>query len=44
MKYLTKFKIVRLNEATILEHRGNYMPPNNFLHESNLDYLIEAVQ
>lgn len=44
MIYLTKKQIVRLNQATILEHGGNFMPPSNFLHESNLDYLIEAVQ
>ncbi len=44
MRYLSKNQIVRLNIATISEHGGNLMPPNNFLHESNLDYLIEAVQ
>lgn len=26
------------------EHGGNFMPPDDFLHEENLDYLIEAVQ
>ncbi len=44
MKYLTKNQIVRLNKATIDAHGGLFMPPNNFLHEDNLDYLIEAVQ
>ncbi len=44
MIYLTKKQIIRLNEATILEHGGNFLAPCNFLHESNLDYLIEAVQ
>lgn len=44
MIYLTKKQIVRLNQATIIEHGGNFLPPSNFLHESNLDYLIEAVQ
>ncbi|WP_037328755.1 hypothetical protein [Runella zeae] len=44
MIYLTKQQIIRLNIATIEAHGGNFMPPNNFLHEENLDYLLEAVQ
>ena len=44
MIYLTKQQIIRLNIATVEEHGGNFMPPNNFLHGENLDYLLEAVQ
>jgi death-on-curing protein len=44
MRYLTKQRVVQLNEATVDAHGGNFMPPNNFLHEENLDYLIDAVQ
>lgn len=44
MRYLTKKRVVQLNKATVDAHGGNFMPPNNFLHEENLDYLIEAVQ
>jgi death-on-curing protein len=44
MRYLDKQHIIRLNRATIDEHGGNFMPPHNFLHEENLDYLIDAVQ
>lgn len=44
MKYLSKQQIVKLNQATSQAHGGNFMPPHNFLHEENLDYLIEAVQ
>jgi death-on-curing protein len=44
MRYLTKKQVVRFNRATIQEHGGNFTPPDNFLHEENLDYLIEAVQ
>lgn len=44
MKYLTKSQVIKLNLATINEHGGNFMPPNNFLHEDNLDYLLETVQ
>ena len=43
MKYLSKKDIIGFNKATVAEHGGNYMPPSNFLHEENLDYLIEAV-
>jgi death on curing protein len=42
--YLTKADIVYINQRTVAEHGGNFMPPSNFLHEENLDYLIEAVQ
>lgn len=41
---LTKQQVIRLNIATVEEHGGNFMPPDNFLHEENLDYLLEAVQ
>lgn len=44
MRYLTKQRIIQLNKATVDAHGGNFMPPNNFLHEENLDYLLEAVQ
>ncbi|MFN3848284.1 MAG: type II toxin-antitoxin system death-on-curing family toxin [Spirosomataceae bacterium] len=44
MRFLTKSQIIRLNKATVDEHGGNFMPPSNFLHEENLDYLIEIVQ
>lgn len=43
VKYLSKEVIVRINNLTIEEHGGNFVPPNNFLHEENLDYLTEAV-
>jgi death on curing protein len=42
--YLDKEEIVFINQRTVAEHGGNFMPPHNFLHEENLDYLIEAVQ
>lgn len=44
MRYLTKQRVVQLNEATVDAHGGNFIPPNNFLHEENLDYLLDAVQ
>lgn len=44
MIYLTKREIVFINKKTILAHGGNFMPPDNYLHEENLDYLLEAVQ
>ena len=44
MTYLDKEDIVFINQRTVAEHGGNFMPPHNFLHEENLDYLVEAVQ
>ena len=44
MIYLNKQKITRINQRTVEIHGGNFMPPSNFLHESNLDYLLEVVQ
>lgn len=42
--YLEKEDIVFINQKTVAVHGGNFMPPYNFLHEENLDYLLEAVQ
>ena len=42
--YLEKEDIIYINERTEAIHGGNFMPPGNFLHEENLDYLLEAVQ
>jgi death-on-curing protein len=44
MTYLDKEDVTFINQRTVAEHGGNFMPPHNFLHEENLDYLIEAVQ
>jgi len=43
MKYLSKENIVTINQFTIKKHGGNFNPPSNYLHEENLDYLIEIV-
>lgn len=42
--YLNKDDITFINQRTIQTHGGNFVEPFNFLHEENLDYLIEAVQ
>jgi death on curing protein len=44
MNYLTKGEITAINHNQIDLFGGNFVPPNNFLHEENLDYLVEAVQ
>jgi death on curing protein len=44
IQYLDKDDITFINQRTVAEHGGNFMPPNNFLHEENLDYLLEAVK
>lgn len=43
MELLRKQDIILINKLTIEDVGGNFVPPQNFLHESNLDYLIEAV-
>lgn len=44
IQYLEKEDIILINKHTVEIHGGNFMPPSNFLHEENLDYLLEAVQ
>lgn len=44
MKYLSKTQIIRINHTQVENYGGNFIPPHNFLHEENLDYLLEAVQ
>ena len=44
IKYLSKKRVILINQKTVEIHGGNFMPPSNFLHESNLDYLLEVVQ
>jgi death on curing protein len=43
MIYLTKDQIVALNKRQVEQYGGNYMPPQNFLHEENLDYLLDIL-
>lgn len=44
MRYLTKEEIIAINQQQVSLFGGNFVPPHNFLHEENLDYLLEAVQ
>jgi death-on-curing protein len=44
MFYLDKEQVLLINHLTFLDHGGTYNPPNNLLHEENLDYLLEAVE
>lgn len=43
MTYLDKEDIIYINQRTVDVHGGLYLPPNNFLHEENLDYLLGIV-
>jgi death on curing protein len=43
MKLISKENVIRINARTIKAHGGNFVPPHNFLHESNLDYIIEII-
>lgn len=44
MEYLTKAQIIAIQKNQVEKFGGNFIEPYNFLHEENLDYLIEAVQ
>jgi death on curing protein len=44
MEYLQKIDVTLINKLTIEDVGGSFVPPFNFLHEENLDYLMEAVQ
>ena len=44
MELLTKTDIIVINYKTIKAHGGNYVPPYNFLHEPNLDYIIDIIE
>lgn len=40
---LLKEQIITINRLTILNHGGNFVPPNNLLNESALDYLVDVI-
>lgn len=44
MEYLEKADILQINFLTIQHVGGNFVLPHNFLHEENLDYLLEIVK
>lgn len=43
MHLLTKKEILFLNKNNISRFGGNFVPPDNLLHETSLDYLVEIV-
>jgi death-on-curing protein len=43
MRLLTKEEIIFLNKNNISKYGGNFVPPQNLLHENPLDYLVEIV-
>ncbi len=43
MIYIEKEQVILINHLTSLEHGGTFRPPNNLLHEENLDYLLEII-
>ena len=44
MIYLAKAEVIGINHNQVRLFGGNFVPPDNFLHEENLDYVLEAVQ
>ncbi len=43
MRLLTKKEIIFLNKNNISRFGGNFVPPDNLLHETSLDYLVDIV-
>ena len=43
IRLLLKEEITFLNKNNVSRFGGNFVPPNNFLHENYLDYLVEIV-
>ena len=43
MEYLTRKDIPIINEMTIQQHGGQYLPPENLLNPDRLEYVQEAV-
>lgn len=41
--YLQFDDIVLINEMSVKQHGGNFIPPHNFLHEESLRYVLESV-
>jgi death-on-curing protein len=42
-RILTKEEIIFLNKNNISRFGGNYVAPNNLLHENSLDYLVDII-
>mgnify|MGYP006268208143 CR=1 FL=1 len=44
MFYLSKKQPIAINRHQVETFGGNFVPPDNLLHESALDYLVESVE
>lgn len=44
MEYLIKEDFTLINKMTVERHGGNFVEPDNFLHQEALDYLLDAVK
>ncbi|WP_338790859.1 type II toxin-antitoxin system death-on-curing family toxin [Bernardetia sp. MNP-M8] len=44
LELLRKKDVILINRLTSDDVGGKFVPPSNFLHESNLNYLIEIVE
>lgn len=44
MEYLNRNFIIYLNQLTLELNGGLFIPPHNFLHGEQLDYIIDIVQ
>lgn len=43
MKFLSKSQIIQINHHQVETFGGNFVLPDNLLHENRLNYLVEAV-
>lgn len=43
MNYLDRDYVIFLNQLTLEKHGGLFIPPFNFLHEEQLDYLFSSL-
>ncbi len=43
-RILSRLVLIRINQRTVESHGGQFIPPDNLLNSSALDYLVEAVE
>ena len=43
MEYLRREDILLINRMSVDQHGGNFNPPENLLHPSSLEYVLESV-
>lgn len=44
MRFLSQEELIYLNQQTITEHGGNFVPPHNLIREGGLEFVVDIVQ